>query len=134
MNALVAYERLLRSALESEMRRWGGWIERNMLEHDDGWPAENFLLAFTHGRGGGIAGHRILCRDMPEHVYEFHQKFLKLPEQLQEAVWIRFVPMLRGDGTAWTLEAKCKLADIPQDTLEKRLAKARRLLLAMMVD
>ena len=69
---------------------------------------------------------------MPEHVYEFHKKFLMLPEQLQEAVWIRFVPMLRGDGTAWTLEAKCKLADIPQDTLEKRLAKARRLLLAMM--
>jgi CRP-like cAMP-binding protein len=47
-------------------------------------------------------------------------------------VWIRFVPMLRGDGTAWTLTEKCRLVDIPQDTLEKRLAKAKSLLIAMM--
>lgn len=131
VNALVDHERLLRSALSSELRRWGGWIERNMLDHDDGWPSENFLLAFTHGRGGAIAGHRVLCRDMPEHIYATHRHWLSLPEQLQEAVWIRYVPMLRGDGTVWTLAEKCRLADIPLDTVEKRLARARSILIAM---
>lgn len=131
VNARVDHERLLRSALGSELRTWGGWIERNVLEHDDGWPSENFLLAFTHGRGGGVAGHRVLCRDMPEGIYEIHRRWLMLPESLQEAVWIRYVPMLRGDGTVWTLAEKCRLADIPLDTVEKRLARARSILIAM---
>jgi hypothetical protein len=68
---------------------------------------------------------------MPEHIYATHRHWLSLPEQLQEAIWIRYVPMLRGDGTSWTLAEKCRLADIPLDTLEKRLARARSILIAL---
>lgn len=129
MSAVMNHERLMRSALSAELRRWGGWIERHMLSHDDGWPAENFLLAFTHGRGGGIAGHRVLCRDMPESVYETHRDWLRLPEDLGEAIWIRYVPMLRADGTVWTMEQKCALADLSPDQLDRRVRRAKNILI-----
>lgn len=123
------HERLLLSAIGSELRRWGAWIERNM--DYEGFQDENFLLAFTHGRGGGIAGHRVLCRDMPRAIYDTHRNWLRLGEDLREAVWIYYVPHFRADGTTWEVSAKCRRADLSEDQLYRRVRRARSLLVAM---
>lgn len=124
-----AHERLMRSAVSAELARWGGWIERHM--DYEGYPSENFLLAFTHGRGGERPGHRILCHDMPAAIYETHRNVLRLPDQLQEALWIRYVPHVRADGTTWNVGEKCRLADLSEDVLYQRVHRAKSLLVAI---
>lgn len=125
----VRYERLFRRALETELNRWGRWIER----HSDyeGYPGVNILEAFLMGRGGGIAGHRILCLDMPTDVYSVHHRVLMLTDTLQESVWIYYVTRVKTDGTLWTLQERCKVADIEEKTLRNRLSDARRQLLGI---
>ena len=124
------HERLLLSAIGAELRRWGAWIERNM--DYEGYPEENFLLAFTHSRGGGIAGHRVLCLDMPSPIYRTHREWLRLPQELQEAAWIYYVPHFRADGTTWEVGAKCRLVDLSEGQLYRRVRRAKNLLIAMM--
>lgn len=123
------YEQLERRALEGELNRWGKWIER----HSDyeGYPRANILIAFLHGRGGGAAGHRILCLDMPTDVYSVHHRILMLTEALQESVWIYYVTRLKPDGTLWTLQERCRRAGVAEEALKQRLKRARNKLLGI---
>lgn len=125
----VRHERLFRRALESELNRWGKWIER----HSDyeGYPGVNILEAFLMGRGGGNAGHRILCLDMPTDVYSVHHRILMLSDTLQEAVWIYYVTRVKADGTLWSMEERCRKTGIEERTLRNRLSDARRQLLGI---
>lgn len=123
------YERLERSALEGELNRWGKWIE----DHSDyeGYPGANILIGFLQGRGGGTAGHRILCLDMPVDVYAVHARVIGLPEGWQEALWIYYVTRLKADGTLLTVEERCEKIGISDRTLRRRLTFARRRLMGL---
>lgn len=123
------YERLYRKALDGELNRWGRWIER----HSDyeGYPGANVLVAFLMGRGGSTPGDRILCLDMPTDIYSVHHRVLGLSEALQEAVWIWYVTRLKSDGTLWTVEERCRIADISEETLRQRVKRAKNRILGL---
>lgn len=123
------YEKLERRALEGELNRWGKWIER----HSDfeGYPGANILVAFLMGRGGGTAGHRILCLDMPTDVYSVHHRILMLTDALQEAVWLYYVTRMKSDGTLWSVRERCERVGLSEETLHQRLKRARNKLLGI---
>jgi len=123
------YGRLYRKALEGELNRWGKWIEK----HSDfeGYPGVNILVAFLMGSGGGTAGHRILCLDMPTDVYSVHHRILMLSDTLQEAIWICYVTRMKPDGTLWTMQERCERAQIGEEALRQRLSRAKRKLLGL---
>lgn len=123
------HERVYRKALDSELNRWGRWIERNM--DYEGYPGTNVLEAFRTGRGGSEPGHRVLCLDMPIDVYTVHHRVIMLPDIYQEAVWIWFVPHLKDDGTVWTVRERCDLAELNEDTLRQRLKRAKDRILGL---
>lgn len=123
------YDRLFRRALEGELNRWGRWIE--IHSDHEGYPGVNILVAFLMGRGGGTAGHKILCLDMPTDVYAVHGRVIRLPEDQQEALWLYYVTRLKSNGTLWTLEERCQRANVSQQELKSRLAAARERLLGI---
>jgi hypothetical protein len=138
MNAVVAvpyeakYDRLFRRALEGELNRWGKWIETR--GDYEGYPGVNILVAFLLGRGGGAAGHRILCLDMPTDVYAVHGRIVRLPDDQQEALWLYYVTRLKPNGTLWTLGERCKRAGVSEEDLKARLSAARERLLGISSD
>lgn len=123
------YDRLFRRALEGELNRWGRWVET----HSDyeGFPGVNILVAFLMGRGGGSAGHKILCLDMPTDVYAVHGRIIRLPEDQQVALWLFYVTRLKPDGTLWTLDERCQRARVTSEDLRERLKAARDRLLGI---
>jgi len=121
--------RLYRRALECELNRWGKWIERN--SDYEGYPGVNILIAFLMGRGGTHPGHMILCLEMPTDVYSVHARVLMLNELLQEAVWLYYVTRMKPDGTLWTMQERCRRAEISEEALRQRLSRARRKLLGL---
>lgn len=123
------YDRLFRRALEGELNRWGKWIE-NHCDYE-GYPGVNVLVGFLLGRGGGTAGHRILCLDMPTDVYAVHGRVVRLPEEQQEALWLYYVTRLKPNGTLWTLPERCARAGVSEEDLKARLSSARERLLGI---
>lgn len=123
------HERLYRKALDSELNRWGAWIERHM--DYEGYPGTNILVAFLMGRGGNEPGHRVLCLDMPSHVYAVHGRVIRLEEKLQEALWIWYVPRLKQDGKVWTVRERCLKTGMSEDALHQRLKRARNRILGL---
>lgn len=116
-------DRLTRQAIDGELNHWGRWVER----HADytGHPSVNFLVAALYGAGGSTPGHRVLCLDMPDAVYATHARILRLPEAEQEAVYLYFAVKVKDDGTLWTVAEKCRLYGIAEDSMRRRLARAR---------
>src|SRR5262249_17071544 len=114
----------MRRAIDAELNRWGGWVER----HSDyeGYPRTDNIVAFLRGVGGGTPGHRVLCLDMPDSIYAIHGRVLRLPDAEREAVWVFFAFRLKPDGhTFWTLAEKCLLSGIQEDSMRRRIARAR---------
>jgi hypothetical protein len=124
-------DRMMRQAIDGELNRWGRWIER----HADytGHPSVNFLVAALHGRGGGSPGHRILCLDMPDHIYATHGRVLRLPEGEQEAIYLLFAVQVKEDGTLWSVEEKCRIYGIQEASMRRRIARARYRILGLPV-
>jgi hypothetical protein len=124
-------DRLTRQAIDGELNRWGRWIER----HADytGHPSVNCLVAQLYGAGGGTPGHRILCLDMPDHIYATHGRVLRLPEAEKEAVYLFFAIRVKEDGTLWTVTERCRMAGIQEDSMRRRLARARYRILGVTV-
>lgn len=116
-------------AVSAELNRWGRWIERH-LDYD-GYPGVNILAAYIGGSGGKIMGHKILCPDMPPEIYAIHARVLRCSEAEQEALWIRYVPRVKPDGTLWTLSELCRKAGISEDTLRQRVNRAKRRILGI---
>ena len=116
-------DRITRQAIDSELNAWGKWIER----HTDyeGFPSVNALVAQLYGAGGGLPGHRVLCLDMPDHVYATHARVIRLPEGEQEAVYLFFAVRVKCDGTLWTVTERCRIAGIREESMRRRLARAR---------
>lgn len=114
----------LRRAIDSELNQWGAWHER----HSDyeGYPCCDNIQAFLNGAGGGTPGSRTLCLDMPTHIYAVHGRVLLLPEAEREAIYVYFAFRLKPDGlTYWTVEEKCRIAGIKEDSMRRRLRRAR---------
>lgn len=116
-------DRMTRQAIDGELNRWGRWLER----HADytGHPSVNALVAQLYGAGGSCPGHRILCLDMPDHIYATHGRVLRLPEAEQEAVHLFFAVRMKDDGTLWTVAERCAMVGIHEDSMRRRLARAR---------
>jgi hypothetical protein len=124
-------DNLTRRAIDGELNRWGRWVER----HADytGHPSINFLVAQLYGAGGGIAGHRVLCLDMPDAVYATHMRVLRLTESEKEAVYLYFAVQVKEDGTLWTVTEKSRIYGIKEESLRRRLARARYKILGVPV-
>lgn len=124
-------DNVTRKAIDCELNRWGKWIER----HADytGHPSINFLVAQLYGAGGGIAGHRVLCLDMPDAVYATHMRVLRLTEAEREAVYLYFAVQVKDDGTLWTVAEKSRIYGIKEESLRRRLARARYKILGVPV-
>jgi hypothetical protein len=124
-------DRITRQAIDGELNSWGRWIER----HADytGHPSVNFLVAQLYGAGGGTPGHRVLCLDMPDHVYATHMRVLMLNENEREAVYLFFAVKLKPDGTLWSVAEKSRIYGIKEDSLRRRLARARYRILGLPV-
>lgn len=131
MSVTNIMDRYMRHAIDGELNRWGRWIERN--SDYTGHPSINAIVAQLHGAGGGTAGHRILCLDMPDHIYATHGRVLRLTESEQEAVYLYFAVKLKPDGTLWTVAERCRIAGIQEDSLRRRLSRARYKILGLPV-
>jgi hypothetical protein len=120
-----------RRAIDGELNRWGKWIER----HADytGHPGINAIVAQLYGAGGGTPGHRILCLEMPTGVYATHVRVLRLTEGEQEAVCLYFAVQVKDDGTLWTVDEKCRIYGIKEESLRRRLSRARYKILGIPV-
>lgn len=131
MSVTSIMDRITRQAIDSELNSWGRWIER----HADytGHPSVNFLVAQLYGAGGGTPGHRVLCLDMPDGIYATHARILMLNEKEQEAVYLIFAVKLKPDGTLWTVAERCRIYGIKEDSLRRRLARARYRILGVPV-
>ena len=117
-------DHLLRRAIDSELNQWGAWLERNA--DYQGYPRTDNIAAFISGAGGGTPGHRILCLDMPTHIYAVHGRVLRLSESEREAVYLYFAFRLKPDGvTFWTIEEKCRQVGIDEGSMRRRRARAR---------
>lgn len=126
---LDQHPHLYRKALNTELNEWGRWIERNW--DYEGFPTASPSEAYRMGRGGGCAGHRVLCLDMPDRVYAVHGRILLLAEELRDAVWIWFVPRLKLDGTVWSIAERCRLAGISEELLRQRVKRAKDRILGL---
>jgi hypothetical protein len=109
-------------SLNAILNRWGNWMEKH--SHFDGYPGVNILEAYI-GSDAGVPGHRILCLEMPIDVYTTHQRVIRLPEQEREAVWLWYVPRVKENGTLWSVGERCEIAGITEETLRKRVSRAR---------
>lgn len=131
MSITSIMDRITRQAIDSELNSWGRWVER----HADytGHPSVNALMAQFYGVGGGAPGHRILCLDMPEGIYATHARILMLTENEREAVYLFFAVKLKDDGTVWTITEKARIYGIKEESLRRRLARARYKILGLPV-
>ncbi len=117
------YERYELQGIHRELCAWGKWIE----EHADyDGHASQSASCSVELRGDGRPGHKILCLDMPVHVYAVHARVLRLPESEQEAVWIWYVIRIKPDGTIWPIAHRCRTVGITEEALRKRVSRARR--------
>jgi hypothetical protein len=121
---------LFRRAIDSELSRWGGWLERH--QDYEGYPRSDNLQGSLNGSGGGMGGHRILCLDMPTGIYATHMRVIQLPEEERYAIELVFryqVKPVRGttDPVYYTFGEKCKLAGIDESTIRRRWHRARYL-------
>lgn len=124
-------DHLTRQAIDGELNRWGRWIERNA--DYSGYPSINALVAQLHGAGGGTPGHRVLCLDMPDSIYATHARILMLNELEREAVYLFFAVKLKPNGTLWTVAEKSRIYGIKEDSLRRRMSRARYRILGLPV-
>ena len=131
MSSPNVLDNVTRKAIDGELNRWGRWIER----HADytGHPSINFLVAQLYGAGGSMPGHRVLCLDMPDAVYATHMRVLRLTESEREAVYLYFAVQVKEDGTLWTVTEKSRIYGIKDESLRRRLARARYKILGVPV-
>lgn len=111
-----------RRSLNRLLNSWGNWIEKHW--NFEGYPGINILEAFI-GSDAGAPGHRILCLEMPIEVYTTHQRVLRLPELEREAIWLWYVPRMKENGTIWSVRERCEVVGISEETLRKRVSRAR---------
>ena len=114
--------RVERAQLNASLNRWGDWMEKH--GDFDGYPGVNILESFI-GSDLGMPGHRILCLEMPTGVYCTHQRVLRLPELERQAIWLWYVPTMKGNGTTYTVKEKCLLVGLREDALRQRVYRAR---------
>lgn len=117
-------ERYEMQGIHRELEQWGRWIE--MRIDYEGYPSFSAGLQLISW-GSGTYSDRILCLDMPTHIYATHARVLRLPEHEQEAIWVWYVIRVKPDGTIWPIEHKCKtVGGITEQALRQRVCRARR--------
>lgn len=131
MTATTAMDSYTRRAIDGELNRWGKWIEKHV--DYTGHPSINAIVAQLYGAGGGTPGHRILCLEMPTGVYATHMRVLMLTENEREAVYLYFAVQVKDDGTLWTVNEKCRIYGIREESLRRRLSRARYKILGIPV-
>lgn len=115
-------DRHLIEAAHSELRHWGRWNEA----HQDytGYPSRN-ILAGHEGCGGLISGHRVLCLDRPEEVWQTEIKVNRLPIFLQDIVFVTYCVTVKGDGTLWKSAEKAIRLGLSESTFWRWLKNAK---------
>lgn len=116
-------ERYELQGIDRELNQWGRWIE--MRIDYEGFPSVSVGTQLINW-GTGVYGDRILCLDMPTHIYAVHGRVIRLREHEQEAVWIWYVIRVKPDGTLWPIDHKCRVAGISEPALRQRVSRARR--------
>lgn len=117
------YERYELQGIDRELNQWGRWIE--MRIDYEGFPSVSCGMQLINW-GTGVYGDRILCLDMPTHIYATHGRVLRLREHERDAVWIWYVIRVKPDGTLWPIAHKCDAAGITETALRQRVSRARR--------
>jgi hypothetical protein len=111
------------SWMDSAFAAWGKWIwERRDFE---GHATADPIHAYIHGAGGGMQGHRVLCKDMPPWIRLAHSIWLMLPEHEGVAIYAEYVPGVGDDGRLWSRAEKCLVLKITEEGFRKRLQRAR---------
>jgi hypothetical protein len=70
---------------------------------------------------------------MPTGVYATHMRVLRLTEGEREAVCLYFAVQVKDDGTLWTVDEKCRIYGIKEESLRRRLSRARYKILGIPV-
>jgi hypothetical protein len=117
------YVRYELQGVDRELNQWGRWIE--MRIDYEGYPSVSVGMQLINW-GTGVYGDRILCLDMPTHIYAVHGRVLRLQEHERDAVWIWYVIRVKPDGTLWPIDHKCRQAGITEAALRQRVSRARR--------
>src|SRR5688572_17762239 len=107
---------------------WGNWVEHQL--QFQGYASANILEAAKAG-GRGSTGHRILCLEMPIVVRLTHSRVQRLPRHEHDAVWLWYVPATQEDGRVRPISVRCQLAGIAEETLRKRVYRARKRILGL---
>jgi hypothetical protein len=112
-----------RSYADARLAAWGKWIE----DHSDfqGYAPSTAIVACLEGRGGGVAGHRILCQDPPGWWWRTNQRVLLMPEHEREAVCAHYIVQLKEGGGFWTGQEKAEKLGVSYATFRKRISRGR---------
>ena len=112
-----------RKLINRMLKIWGNWVEHQL--QFQGFASENILEAAKAG-GRSAMGHRILCLEMPRVVRLAHSRVQRLPRHEHDAVWLWYVPVMQENGRVRPISLRCQLAGIAEETLRKRVYRARK--------
>ena len=120
-------------ALERELYRWGRWVVKHFSH--TGHPNMTPEHRASHGGGGGMLGHRILCLEWPDDVYATHHRVLMLSEIEQDVIELKYAICVNEvNGHLWTKADWCQRYGISEDNFRKHLERARKRIQGLPVD
>ena len=114
-----------REYVKSLLGRWGEWCEAHLEE--TGLPSSNVLEHFGEV-GGGVPGHRILCKVMPRKIWLTNYHVIHQPDEYKEALISFYVFQVKPGGGKWTAKEKAQLLGVNYDTFRFRVSHGRSLL------
>lgn len=119
-----------RRGLEAELHRWGRWIVKR--EEFNAFPGCTNTEAFIMGAGGSIAGHRVLCLDMPTDVYATHMRiWTVLTGEERDVIYVRYAFKVNEDGSIVDRREMCEQAGLRPEAFRKRLQRAKTKILGL---
>jgi len=78
--------------------------------------------------------HKILCRDLPEHVWPVHYAVLDLPDIYRVPLVLRFIPVLRMDGTHFRQRELAELIHLDKTTFRVRVRRGKDIVKGSLPD
>lgn len=106
---------------EVRLERWGAWVERHLT--DNPYPQAYRIWDSIPGQ----RGHRILGADMPREVWRINQLVRRMPEQIVEVAYTKWVYVLDANGQQLTDRYKASVLEISESQYKRRVAKAKKL-------
>ena len=107
------------------LERWGAYIERHQADQH-GLPKIEAAYAARMGRGGGNAGHRVLCSDPPRPIWVCDYVVGRLPEAEKQALHAWHVIRMKPDNTVWDQREKAEALQINYGTFRVRVHRGTK--------